>query len=49
MRDLISTIESIAGKQIQIRTELAKDEVHSESVYPNLLNMFEGVQYEEED
>lgn len=49
MQELIKTIESIAGKQISIRTELAKDEVHYEADYPNLLKMFEGVQYEEED
>ena len=49
MRDLKDTIERIAGKQIEVKVELAKDETHFEASYPNLLSMFEGVQIEEED
>lgn len=48
-RDLKDTIERIAGKQIEVKVELAKDEVHFESSYPNLLSMFDGVLIEEED
>ncbi|MBQ3890241.1 MAG: hypothetical protein II740_02690, partial [Lachnospiraceae bacterium] len=48
-KDLKDTIERIAGKQIEVKVELAKDEVHFESSYPNLLSMFDGVLIEEED
>jgi len=49
LNDLKDIIEKIAGKQVEIKTELAKDEVHYETDFPDLLSMFEGVQFEEED
>lgn len=39
MRDLVDVIEETVGKQVPVRMELAKDRIHYESDYPNLLNM----------
>ena len=46
---LKDTIEGIIGKEINIKIELAKDEIHYKSDFPDLLSMFEGVQVIEED
>lgn len=49
MQELKDIIEKTAGKQIEIRTELATDEEQFEAAFPNLLSMFEGVPIVEED
>jgi len=47
--EIIAAIGNICGKEVTIRTELAKDENHQKSDYPNLLSMFDGVSVVEED
>lgn len=47
--ELKEVIERVSQKEIVIHTALAKDEVHYESDYPNLLKMFEGVPVVEEE
>lgn len=39
MRELLSVIEETTGKEVEVRMELAKDMVHYEADYPNLLNV----------
>lgn len=49
LRELKELIETTIGKEISIKTALAKDEVHYETDYPDLRKMFEGMMVVEED
>lgn len=49
MENLKAVIGNIAGVEVSIATELAKDEIHYKTDFPNLLNMFNGMEVEEED
>lgn len=44
MRDLLSVIENAIGKEVNVRMELAKDEAHYKSDYPDLLSNIGGMQ-----
>lgn len=44
MRDLLNVIEEATGKEIEVKMELAKDAVHYETDYPNLLDSIGGMQ-----
>lgn len=47
--EVIAAIGNICGKEVVVKTELAKDEIHQKTDYPNLLSMFEGIDVVEED
>lgn len=48
LNEVINAIAAVSGKEVEIRIELAKDEIHQKSDYANLLSMFEGVEVVEE-
>ena len=49
LKDLKDTIERIVGKEIEIKTVLAADEVHYETDYPDLTKMFGDIPIFEEE
>lgn len=47
--ELKECLAEVTGKDIAVKIMLAKDEEHLRTDYPNLLNMFNGMEVEEED
>lgn len=49
LEEVKNAIAGISGKDVEIRIELAKDEIHQKTDYANLFSMFDGVEVVEEE
>lgn len=49
LQEVINAIASVSGKEVNVLTELAKDEIHQKTDFPNLLSMFSGLEVVEEE
>lgn len=49
LNELKIAIGNVSGREVDIRIELAKDEIHQKSDYANLLKIFDGLEVVEEE